>query len=182
MANKSYDPSLKNKWDKVSKTLTEEVMRDLFAARLIKENEAEDLGLFTDGFWDQCYIRTKKINDQDEPKPIFVESEMKNSKEWGRGYAKTGGPPFKWDSIDIPFRKAKNKAKIFFLFSMDVEEGLGAIVTRKSMNEAIQRNNGKPKNKIARYEDEGGDYFSVPVSEVKFVEKSPNGKWRTFRP
>lgn len=164
-------------------------MRDLFGATLLRNNEAEDKGQFTDGFWDQEYQRPAS-SPSDSPKPVFVESEMKDGKWWGRGYAirwengvpVANGPgvPFKYDTVDIPYRKVKNKAKIYFLFDMDEAEGLGCFVTRKAMDEMIEKNGG-PKRKIAKGEDDGGEYFSIPVEKVQFIERGPNGKWRYFR-
>lgn len=165
-------------------------MRDLFGATLIGENTSEDEGKFKEGFWDQLY-KLRQLDKDGQPKKLYTESELKDGKWWGRGYAfkwekgkkvPTGkGVPFKYDTVDIPHRKAKNKASFFFLHSMDPEDGLGCYITRAAMDRAIERNGGKPKFKLAKGEDDGGHYFSVPVEDVSFFERGPDGRWRRWK-
>lgn len=170
MGNKAYNPRLKNKWDKVSKMLTEEVMCDLIGAAKVTDNEHEDRGDFSQGFWDQQYELPGTGTR------IYVESEMKDEKWWGPGYGLTGDGPFKYDTVDIPYRKAKNKAKLYMLFSTDGKYGF--VVTRKVMDAVIAENGVKKKDTIYK---SGEDFYSIPTSQGFFVEKSPDGRWRRWK-
>ena len=108
MKNKSYSHSLKVKHDAVGKALASEIMRDILGATLITDNIKEDAGDFSDGFWDQKY--KLPIKDKQQSKEIKVEPEMKDEKWWGNQWSTTR--PFRYEEMDIPYRKSKNQAHL----------------------------------------------------------------------
>lgn len=166
MRNKSFSYSLKAKHDGVGKSIATEIMRDLVGGVLVRENIKEDSGDFTDGFWDQQYqLRSGKR--------IKVEPEMKDSKWWGKNFSET--VPFKYDSMDIPFRKQKNQAHLHMVISTCQQ--FAFLVTRDAMNKALEESGGSPKIKKTIYEPEGAPYFSTPVEHGTFVEKV-DGRWK----
>ena len=168
MGNKRYSPALKDKYDGVGKRLAKEILRDLVGATLITDNHKEDSGDFTAGFWDQKYQLPKGGM-------LVVEPEMKDSKWWGLEFASAKFPwPFKYDTMDIPFRKAKNKADLFIVISTC--EQFAWLVDRDVIEKHLQESGGKPKIKVTIYEPSGGSYYSTPVGKGIFTQRV-NGKW-----
>jgi hypothetical protein len=170
MRNKAFDPKLKEKHDGVGKALAEEIMRDMVGAKLITNNDKEDSGDFSDGFWDQKY-------QLPSGKEIKVEPEMKNSKWWGKQWSTTR--PFRYEEIDIPHRKSKNQAQLHIVISTCRK--LAFLVTRKAMDEQLATAGGEPKVKKTIYEPDGAPYFSTPVSKGIFVEKGEDGHWHRWK-
>lgn len=166
MQNKRFCPELKKKHDAVGKQLAQEIMRDILGAELITENTKEDQGDFTDGFWDQKY-------QLPNGKEIKVEPEMKDSKWWGDHF--DNNRPFRYDSMDIPFRKAKNQAHLHIVISTCSKYAF--LLSRDEMNAALEESGGSPKIKRTIYEPNGGAYFSTPVGRGRFVEKNSKGNW-----
>lgn len=171
MANKRYDPLLKQEYDEDGKRLTNEILKDVAKATLITDNLHEDAGNFSKGCWDQQY-------QMPNGKMILVESEMKNRKWWGESNIPLFGRPFMYESIDIPFRKQKNKAELFLVISTCGEWAF--VLTRKNMMDHFEATGAKPKCKRTIHEPYGGDYFSTPVDKGFFVRKV-NGKWRRWK-
>lgn len=167
--NKAFDPSLKNKHDGVAKTLTEQIMKDLFGAKKVTDNVKEDEGKFTDGFWDQKYTMPSGTD-------VLVEAEMKDEKWWGASF----GPdkPFKYSDMDIPFRKSKNKSNVFAVLSTC--RTYGWMVTRKAMKEHFESSGSQPKIKKTIYEPSGAPYYSTPVEKGKFI-CFKDGRWRMWK-
>ena len=171
MANKRDDPLLKKEYDEEGKRITSEIMKDVAKAELVTDNLHEDAGNFSQGCWDQQY---KMPNN----KLILVESEMKNKKWWGENHIPSLGRPFMYDTIDIPFRKQKNKAELFLVISTCGEWAF--LLTRKNMIEHFEANGSVPKCKKTIWEPSGGHYFSTPVEKGFFVRKV-NGKWKRWQ-
>lgn len=170
MKNKRFSPSLKEKHDVVGKTLAKEIMKDLVGAELITDNIKEDSGDFTDGFWDQKYRLPNG-------KEIKVEPEMKDEKWWGNQWSTTR--PFRYDAMDIPYRKAKNQSHLHIVISTC--KNFAFLVTRDAMNDALVKSGGSPKIKRTIYEPQGAAYFSTPVEHGYFVEKGPDGRWHKWQ-
>ncbi len=170
MSNKFYSSRLKQKYDAIGKSLAKEIMRDLVGAKFISDNIKEDNGDFTDGFWDQKYTLPNG-------KEIKVEPEMKDEKWWGNQFSTER--PFKYEEMDIPYRKAKNQSHVHIVISTCKK--FAFVVTRQDMDKSVEESGGKPKTKKTIYEPEGGEYFSIPVSKGKFLQKGPDGKWRKWQ-
>jgi hypothetical protein len=137
MKNKRFSLSLKQKHDAVGKTLAAEIMRDIVGAKLITDNLKEDAGDFTDGFWDQKYrLRSGK--------ELKVEPEMKDEKWWGNQWSSSR--PFRYEEMDIPFRKAKNQAHLHIVISTC--KNFAFLVTRDAMNETLEQAGGIPKKQF----------------------------------
>lgn len=135
----------------------------------MRDNEKEDRGDFSDGFWDQIYeLRSGK--------QIKVEPEMKEKKWWGTHFA--NDRPFKYEDIDIPYRKAKNQANLHIVISTC--ERFAFMVTRNAMDKALVQRGGKPKKKETIYEPNGADYFSTPVSDGIFVYRGEDQRWHKW--
>lgn len=170
MRNKAFSPSLKKKHDAIGKSLAAEILRDTARAVHVTDNHKEDNADFSDGFWDQLYRLPNGNN-------IKVEPEMKDEKWWGNQFSKER--PFKYDSMDIPYRKAKNEAHLHIVISTC---GTFAFtVTRKAMDEALVKSGGVPKVKRTIYEHEGAPYFSTPVESGRFFQKGADGRWRAWK-
>lgn len=170
MRNKSFSPTLKDKYDSIGKKLAAEIMKDFVFAELITDNLKEDAGDFSDGFWDQKYLLRNG-------KTIKVEPEMKDEKWWGNQFSDLR--PFRYEEMDIPYRKAKNQAELHIVISTC--EQFAFLVTRKAMNRYLEKSGGTPKIKRTKYEPQGAAYFSTPVSEGCFVQKSIDGKWKKWK-
>lgn len=169
MKNKAYNPNLKRKYDQVGKNFAKEIMNDCFRAEHIRDNEAEDSGDFSEGFWDQIY----RLSDKRE---IAIEPEIKDKKWFGEHFIKDGWRwPFKYPTIDIPYRKNKNKATLHMVISSCGNHAV--LVTRKAMNESVEQNGPKVKKTI--WEPNGAPYYSVPLGKSRFVFKDKTtGRWR----
>jgi hypothetical protein len=167
MSNKKYSATLKDKYDGISKKITNDILFDVAKAKLVTNNVKEDSGDFSEGFWDQKYQLPKGDI-------IIVESEMKDKKWWGSHW---GSSPFKYDTMDIPFRKSKNKANLFVVISTC--ESYAWLVNREVVEKHLQESGGKPKNKKTIYEPDGGDYYSTPTNKGLFV-CNINGKWKRW--
>ena len=165
MGNKRFDPALKKKFDGPWKRLAAEILRDLVGATLITDNLKEDSGDFSAGFWDQKYCLKNGAT-------LIVEPEMKDQKWWGLGW--DDARPFKYDTMDIPFRKKKNKADLFMVISTC--ETYVWLVDRDVIVKHLEETGGKPKVKYTIYEPEGGEYYSTPVNKGIFAHKV-NGRW-----
>jgi hypothetical protein len=170
MRNKAYSESNKRKYDNNGKRITEEILRDTANASLVGDNVKEDSGDFSDGFWDQKY----KLKSGEEFK---TESEMKDKKWWGKYYGKN--VPFKYDTMDIPFRKAKNQAEVHFVISTCQQYAFS--ITRKSMDQAFNELGGKPKIKSTKNVPSGEPFFSTPVDRGRFFYKDGKGKWKIVK-
>ena len=170
MKNKRFSPSLKAKHDVIGKTLAQEIMRDLVGAELITDNLKEDAGDFTDGFWDQKYRLPSG-------KEIKVEPEMKDEKWWGNQWSTFR--PFRYEEMDIPYRKAKNQSHLHIVISTC--QNFAFLVTRDAMNEALEKSGGVPKIKRTIYEPNGAPYFSTPVEYGYFVYKDCQGSWHKWQ-
>lgn len=164
--NKRFSRQLCDKYDGKGKQIAEQIMKDVAGAKLSATNTAEEQGDFSQGFWDQKYL----MGSGDS---LLVESEMKNSKWWGKHHGEL--QPFKYGTMDIPFRKVKNKADVHIVISTC--ENYAFIVARKAMDKAIEEG-GAPKMKTTKYEPEGAYYFSTPVSKGRFVSRQEDGKWK----
>jgi hypothetical protein len=169
MSNKRFSRSLSEQYDPLGKRLAAEIMGDIFSATLDAENTKETSGDFSEGFWDHRY----RLSDGQS---LLVEPEMKDKKWWGTGWDESR--PFKYDTMDIPFRKKKNKADIFMVISTC--ERYAWIVWRAVVDQHLKETGGKPKNKVTIYEPDGGDYYSTPVAKGIFVHKQ-DGKWRRWK-
>lgn len=170
MRNKRFDPKLKAAHDAIGKQLAVEIMRDMAGATLIENNDKEDSGDFSAGFWDQKYsLQNGQI--------IVVEPEMKDSKWWNIS-ASHPDRPFDYSDIDIPYRKAKNKAGLHMVISTCRQYAF--LLTRKAMDEHLASCGGEPKIKKTIYEPHGAPYFSTPVSKGFFVAKI-NDRWQRWR-
>jgi len=172
MKNKAYNPNWKKKFDGVGKTISEEIMRDCFGAEHICDNAKEDRGDFSDGFWDQAY----SWNGQ----TLIVEPEIKvgvNGSYFGDHWKSRNEWrwPFKWPTVDIPYRKVKNKSNLHLVIG-DCKK-FAALVTRKSMDDCIEQNGGNPYIKVTKQEPEGAPYYCVPLGRCRFVKKLSTGKW-----
>ena len=163
MRNKRYDKNLGDKYDGPGKNLSIEIMHDVLNAELLKTNKEEDLATFKDGFWDLKFIKNGK--------EIIVESEMKNEKWWGFDY---GSPPFKYKEMDIPFRKAKNKAGLHIVISTC--KNLAFMLLRKHMDQEFEKK-GNPTFKPTIYA-ENEPFFRTPVSRGKFVYRDKDNVWK----
>lgn len=170
MSNKGFSKSLSNQWDGFGKRLSIEIMRDILSAVLIEENKKETAGDFSAGFWDQKF---RLFNGE----VVYLEPEVKDKKWWGIGWSPDR--PFKYDMMDIPFRKDKNMADYFIVISSRGDYAW--IVYRKNVDEYLKRTGGIPKRKITKFEPNGGDYFSTPVTMGVFLKKI-NGKWYKWQP
>lgn len=168
MSNKRFSPEMKKKFDPQGKRLATEILRDLVGAMLITDNLKEDSGDFSAGFWDQKY----RLKDGTE---LVVEPEMKDKKWWGLGW---NDYPFKYDTMDIPFRKKKNKADLFMVISTC--EKYAWLVDRDVIMKHLEVTGGKPKVKSTIYEPEGGEYYSTPVTKGIFAHRV-NGRWCKWR-
>ena len=175
MKNKSYSHSLKLKHDAVGKALASEIMRDILGATLITDNIKEDAGDFSDGFWDQKY--KLPIKDKQQSKEIKVEPEMKDEKWWGNQWSTTR--PFRYEEMDIPYRKAKNQAHLHIVISTC--KNFAFMLSRDEMNSALKESGGIPKIKKTIYEPNGAPYFSTPVNRGRFVQKSSDGRWHKWK-
>ena len=165
--NKKYCPELKNLHDPIGKKLAIEIMKDVLKAELIVENIKEDQGDFTDGFWDQKY----RLLDGKE---IKVEPEMKNKKWWGNEWSTVR--PFRYDTVDIPFRKEKNQSHIHIVISTC--NNFAFLVTRCAMNKALEEEyGGSPIIKPTIHEPEGAPYYRTPVERGHFIARGLNGRW-----
>jgi len=167
MSNKRFSRSLSEKHDPTGKRLAAEIMQDMFNATLVAENTKETSGDFSDGFWDHRYVLPNDLS-------LLVEPEMKDKKWWGdweKPY------PFKYDDMDIPFRKKKNKADLFMVISTC--EKYAWIVWRGVVDKHLKETGGRPKNKVTIYEPDGGDYYSTPVNKGVFLQKI-DGKWHRW--
>jgi hypothetical protein len=170
MANKRFCKALCEEHDGLGKSLATDIMRDVFSAELVTNNEKEESGEFTDGFWDQMY---KFPNET----LIKVEPEMKNGKWFGDKWLNENHLwPFQYQSIDIPYRKKKNQAKLHIVISKCEE--YACLVSRKAMDQSIEESGVKIKKTC--YEPNGGSYFSVPCDRVVFLVKK-DGKWIKFK-
>ncbi len=163
--NKRFSRQLCDKYDPQGKRIAEQIMKDVAGAKLITNNTAEEEGNFSEGFWDQEY---EFCNGSRK----LVEPEMKNKKWWGVRFGDL--QPFKYGTMDIPYRKVKNKADVHIVISTC--EQYAFLVTRKKMDEAVERG-GEPKFKVTQYEPEGAYYFSTPISDGRFVSRQ-DGKWK----
>lgn len=170
MRNKAFSLSLKEKHDVVGKTLASEIMRDLCNATLVTDNLKEDSGDFSEGFWDQKYSLP-------DGKEVKVEPEMKDQKWWGCEWS--AERPFRYEDMDIPYRKVKNKAAIHMVISTC--QRLAFVVTRQAMDKALEESGGSPKIKRTIYEPSGAPYFSTPVDRGFFVEKGEDNRWRRWK-
>lgn len=168
MGNKRFDRSLSDRYDSIGKKLAIEIMSDLTGGKIVTENTKETSGNFTDGFWDQMYELPNGTR-------LLVEPEMKDAKWWGLTW--DASRPFRYNTMDIPFRKKKNKADIFMVISTC--ECFAWVVHRKVIDNHFQETGGKPKVKRTIYEPEGAEYYSTPVEKGIFVCKK-DGKWRKF--
>ena len=166
MQNKRYDPKLKDEYDGRGKNLSIEIMRDVVKAELPQINKEEDLGTFKDGFWDLRFIKKNG-------KEIIVESEMKNEKWWGFDY---GSFPFKYETMDIPFRKDKNKAELHIVISTC--ENLAFMLLRKHMDQEFKKK-GVPIFKPTIYA-KNEPFFRTPVSRGKFVHRDKDNIWKFY--
>jgi hypothetical protein len=172
MRNKTYDPTLKDKYDKIGKILSVQIMRDVIIAELITNNLKEDSGDFTGGIWDQKYrLRSGK--------EIKAEAEMKNKKWWNNDLFWSKYPLFDYETMDIPYRKDKNEAQLHIVVSTC--RNFAFLVSRYAMDKAITETGGKPKMKKTIYEPDGGPYFSTPVSRGKFVYRCKDGLWHWWK-
>lgn len=169
MRNKAFCPALKAKHDSVGKKLAEEIMRDLVKAILITDNLKEDSGDFTDGFWDQKYRLPGG-------KEIKVEPEMKDEKWWGKQWS--ADRPFRYEEMDIPYRKQKNQAHLHIVISTCQKYAF--LVTRAAMDQALKESGGTPKVKKTIYKPDGEPFFSTPVTKGYFAEKGSDGRWRRW--
>lgn len=172
MRNKRYNASMKDKYDGPGKIFAEEIMRDIVGATLITNNEKEDSGDFSDGFWDQNYeLRNGET--------CIIEPEIKVDKGgyWGEQHA-VYGRPFKYDTVDIPYRKEKCIADFHMVISDNGKYAF--IVSRKAMDRALVESGGQPKIKRTEYEPLGAPYFSTPVEKGRFVVKE-DGRWRIWK-
>lgn len=170
MKNKRFSPSLKQKYDLLGKKLAAEIMQDIVKAKLITDNLKEDSGDFTDGFWDQKYRLPSG-------KELKVEPEMKDEKWWGNQWSSSR--PFRYEDMDIPFRKAKNQAHLHIVISTC--ENFAFLLTRDAMNEALEESGGMPKIKKTIYEPNGAAYFSTPVNKGYFVYRKKDGRWAKWK-
>jgi hypothetical protein len=170
MKNKRFSPSLKEKHDKVGKSLAVDIMRDVIGAQLITDNLKEDAGDFTDGFWDQKYRLPNG-------KEIKVEPEMKDEKWWGDQWSACR--PFRYEEMDIPYRKAKNQAHLHIVISTC--QKFAFLVSRDAMDKTLEESGGSPKIKRTIYEPQGAAYFSTPVNRGKFVQKREDGHWHFWK-
>lgn len=165
MRNKKYNASLKEQYDQTGKNVTKQIMWDCLRSEHVCDNELEDSGDFSDGFWDQIY---RLPGD----KLIAIESEVKDQKWFGKEFIRKNWKyPFKYDSVDIPYRKKKNKATLFFVISSC--ENYAILVSKKSMEDSAKDG---PKIKRTKWEPKGAPYYSVGLDNTKFVVKK-NEKW-----
>lgn len=164
MDNKPFDEELKAKYDKLGKQYAIEIAKDIFGAKVVRENIKEDHADFSDGFWDLEFEKAGK--------KFKVEPEIKVG-HWDEQYAEFLNRPFEYRTMDIPFRKNKNIADYHMV--IDDNGKYGFVVARSEMNKC------KVITKRTIYEPNGGPYFSIPVSLGFFVEKV-NGLWQRWEP
>jgi hypothetical protein len=172
MRNKTYDQTLKKKYDKIGKILSIPIMRDVLRSEHITDNLKEDSGDFTDGYWDQKYRFPSG-------KEIKTESETKDKKWWNNDLFWLEYPLFDYETMDIPYRKNKNDAQLHIVISTC--RNFAFLVSRYAMDKAIAENGGKPKIKETIHEPDGAPYFSTPVCYGKFVYRCKNGPWRWWK-
>lgn len=161
--NKTFDKNLKNNNDPIAKILTREIIKDWVGGVFIRDNVCEDEGTFEEGIWDQEFyipIITKS-------KKIKTESEMKNSDFWNK---KNFSFPFKYETMNIPYRKIKNDADLFFVISTCGT--LAWVVSGKKLinSEVIRKSTKYLVNE---------SFFSIPITKGKFFEKR-KGKWEKY--
>lgn len=168
--NKRFNQSLKDQHDGNGKRLAAEIMRDLANATLLTDNKKEDAGDFSAGFWDQAYTLPSG-------KLVLVEPEMKDKKWWGPHFH--ADRPFRYDDVDIPYRKVKNSAHLHMVISTC--NNYAFLVTRKAMDAHLAESGGSPKFKKTMYESDPAPYFSTPVDKGFFVHKE-NGHWKRWIP
>lgn len=169
MANKPYSAKLKERHDPVAKRISSQILKDVLKAELIRDNVSEDKGEFLEGFWDQEYLLKNG-------KKLKVEAEMKDGKWWGEGWSNER--PFKYDSIDIPFRKSKNLSELHIVISTC---GCYAfLLLRKDMDRSLDLSGGVPKIKNTKYK-KNESYFTTPVSYGKFVYKNQDDCWKFWK-
>ena len=175
MKNKRFSKSLKDKYDSLGKQIACDIMKDIVGAELLTNNDKEDAGDFSAGFWDQKYLLPMKENGK--RKEIKVEPEMKDEKWWGDQWSSSR--PFRYEDMDIPYRKAKNQAHLHIVISTC--ENLAFMISRKAMNESLEESGGSPKIKRTIYEPSGAPYFSTPVSKGRFVKRNNQGRWKVWK-
>jgi hypothetical protein len=102
---------------------------------------------------------------------------MKDEKWWGNQWSTTR--PFRYEEMDIPYRKAKNQAHLHIVISTC--KNFAFMLSRDEMNAALEESGGVPKIKRTIYEPNGAAYFSTPVSRGRFVQKSSDGHWHKWK-
>lgn len=170
MRNKAYDDKLKKKHDPVGKEITRQIMADVFGAQHVRDNLAEDAGNFSEGFWDQVY-------QLPDGRKFAVEPEIKDKKWFGEEFKakKDWKWPFKYPTVDIPFRKAKNKAALFFVISSCQKYAI--MVTRKAMDDSV-KDGPKIKNTIYMKNE---PFYSVSLGNTVFLSRNfKTKKWKVI--
>jgi len=160
--NKQFSKTLCDKFDPHGKRVAIEIMRDVFEAELVTENTTEGKG-YELGVWDQLFILPSGEEWKVEPE-IKVNEKGYYADHW----IEKNGYPFRWDTVDIPYRKAKCDAHVHLVISDD--ETYAFMVERAVMNQAIE-DAGGPKWKITKYEPQGGYYFAVDPTEGIWLKK-----------
>ena len=163
--HKPYDSALKAKHDKPGKQAVIDIMRS-FGIPLLRVNNKEDAGNFSEGFWDLKFLmRDKKI--------LTAEAEEKDAKWWGPDFSYTR--PFQFRMIDFLDRKKKNKSQLFFLSSTDGDYAF--MITRATLDKY-----GTPKTKPTKRMPRGEAFITIHVKYGRFLQKGEDGKWRYWVP
>jgi len=155
MHTKRFDKKLCDENDSLGKAIATDIMACL-GFKLVRENTSEGVD-FSEGFWDLEFEKGGKT--------IKVEVEVKNKKWWGDFDKKY---PFKYDELNVPARKKKNSADIYFLVSSDSKyafaisgRNLKACDIRPTYNKHV--------------EDE--DMYKIPYNKGFWFENI-NGNWK----
>ena len=165
MFNKRYCPELGDKHDPQGKAMAIEIMRDMLGAEIVCENTSEADKTFKLGFWDQQF----QLPNGDK---WLIEPEIKDCKWFGEHWARKTGHPFRYDTMDIPFRKYKNQARLHMVISSD--EDFAFLVWRKTID-----NHAIVITKPTKYERQGEYFFRTSLDRGTFLQKT-EGHWHKW--
>ncbi len=178
--NKPFEAKLLKRYDPPARIYARSVMTKYFGATFIRENESEDSGV--EGYWDQLY----RLLDGKE---MAVEAEIKDPSGkkgwWGQRHVELdiNHPfPFQFGSVDIPYRKLKNKAGLYLVISGCYKHVI--VVKKTTMLEygAINKNCEAEMQADGSKAKRTEPYFRVPLSKTIFLSKDmTTGKWKRIR-
>jgi hypothetical protein len=162
---KRFDQDRADKYDSRGKVLLDEIVHDLYGYSRSRENHGEGT-TYAEGFWDKEYL------DKDG-KPHYKEVEIKEDKFWNNeiiGFP--GVTPFRYDDMDIPERKFKNRADEFFVVNQ-----AGTLAWRISREVWLKHRRFKTKDTVLQNDE---DFWTCDTSRGEFLSKT-NGTWHPWK-